>query len=499
MAITSTTNKVTYTGNDVASVFPYTFKVFANTELTVDKITISTEAVETLTLTTDYTVSDVGVASGGNVTLVAGALSTLYKLVIKRVLPLTQGVDFIENDSAPAETFEEAYDRDIMIAQQLQETIDRCLKMKVYSSGVTTTLPDPTAGYYLAWNAAGTAIENVVSISLGDADLDTDGTLAANSDTRVASQKATKTYVDTSIEVNTETAKTAPVSADIALIEDSAATWARKKVTLANITKGLSPNALTTKATPVNADEIIIGDTEASNVAKKTTIDKLGLWEVDGTETQLKTADELDMQTKRITAMGDPTAAQDAATRAYVDGGIEVFTSSGTWTRPAGVVQVTVEVVGGGGNGGNGIANYSGGGGGAGGYALDIADVSGDATVAVTVGAAGGTSSFGAFCVATGGSNGEQGANEGSEGGAGGVGTSGDLLVGGGDGGGSGGQQTTAGGVGGSSHYGGGGAGGPDNTHGSAGNNYGAGGGGGGPDTNMNGGAGAGGLVIVRW
>ncbi len=130
MAITSTTNKVTYTGNATASVFPYAFKIFANTELEVDQILISTEAVTRLALTTDYTVSGVDSSTGGNVTLVAGALSALYKLTIRRVLPLTQLVDFIENDSAPAETFEESYDRDTMIAQQLQETVDRCIKMK---------------------------------------------------------------------------------------------------------------------------------------------------------------------------------------------------------------------------------------------------------------------------------------------------------------------------------------------------------------------------------
>ena len=160
MAITSTTNKVTYTGNAVASVFPYAFKIFANTEIEVDKILISTQEVETLTLTTDYTVSGVGESTGGNVTLTAGALSALYKLTIKRVLPLTQLVDFIENDSAPAETFEQAYDRDTMIAQQLQETVDRCFKLKVYSTGITVSIPDPVGDEYLGWNTAGDALEN---------------------------------------------------------------------------------------------------------------------------------------------------------------------------------------------------------------------------------------------------------------------------------------------------------------------------------------------------
>jgi len=43
------------------------------------------------------------------------------------------------------------------------------------------------------------------------------------------------------------------------------------------------------------------------------------LWEIDGTETQLIAADELDMQTKKIINVVDPTDAQDAATKKYVD------------------------------------------------------------------------------------------------------------------------------------------------------------------------------------
>lgn len=43
------------------------------------------------------------------------------------------------------------------------------------------------------------------------------------------------------------------------------------------------------------------------------------LWEVDGTETQLKTADEIDMQTKKIINAGDPDNDQELATKKYTD------------------------------------------------------------------------------------------------------------------------------------------------------------------------------------
>ena len=96
----------------------------------------------------------------------------------------------------------------------------------------------------------------------------------------------------------------------------------------------------------------------------------------------------------------------------------EVFTSSGTFTVPAGVTACKVTVVGGG--GGSGCASGSGsctGGGHGGGTAIKwITGLTPGATVAVTVGAggaggatsgtngsAGGTSSFGSYCSATGG------------------------------------------------------------------------------------------------
>jgi hypothetical protein len=73
---------------------------------------------------------------------------------------------------------------------------------------------------------------------------------------------------------------------------------------------------------------------------------------------------------------------------------VQVFTSSGTWTRPAGITKVIVEVQGAGGGGGH-ISHgaNNGGAGGGGGYAKKLLDVSSVLSATITVGSAGTTGS----------------------------------------------------------------------------------------------------------
>jgi hypothetical protein len=110
---------------------------------------------------------------------------------------------------------------------------------------------------------------------------------------------------------------------------------------------------------------------------------------------------------------------------------VQVFTSSGTWTKPSNLSHIKVEVVGGGAGPNNGA---HGGGGGAGGYSMEILDSSEvGSSETVTIGAggtyavAGGTSSFASYLQATGG-----GVSSSSYGGAAGVGSGGDLNLDGG-------------------------------------------------------------------
>ena len=129
MTISSTTVKNSYSGNDSTTAFAYAFKIFADTDLQV--IIRSSTGTETVkTLTTHYTVSGAGDASGGNVTFTSGNTpATGETVVIRRAVPQTQAIDYIANDPFPAETHEEGLDRATMTTQQMQEELDRSFKV----------------------------------------------------------------------------------------------------------------------------------------------------------------------------------------------------------------------------------------------------------------------------------------------------------------------------------------------------------------------------------
>ena len=145
MTVSSTTVKNSYSGNSSTTVFAYTFKIFADTDLQVI-IRSSTGTETTKTLTTHYTVSGAGDASGGNVTFTSGNTpATGETVVIRRGVPQTQAIDYIANDPFPAESHEEGLDRATMTIQQMQEELDRSFKVSRTNSITTPEFTEDAA------------------------------------------------------------------------------------------------------------------------------------------------------------------------------------------------------------------------------------------------------------------------------------------------------------------------------------------------------------------
>ena len=129
MTISSTTVKNSYSGDGSTDQFNYTFKIFADSDLQV--IIRSAAGTETVkTITTHYTVAGAGNANGGSITFTAGNIPTSTEtVVLRRAVPQTQAIDYIANDPFPAESHEEGLDRATMTTQQIQEELDRAIKL----------------------------------------------------------------------------------------------------------------------------------------------------------------------------------------------------------------------------------------------------------------------------------------------------------------------------------------------------------------------------------
>ena len=185
MTISSTTTKNSHSGNGTQHQFAYGFKIFADGDLTVIvRASTGTETVKVLN--TDYIVTNAGNANGGNILFKfnTGNSSDAHfsssdkrpqsgeTVVIRRNLTLTQGTDYVENDPFPAESHENALDRITMIAQQLQEAIDRSLKISRTNTMTNTEFTvgaTDRANKILSFDSAGEiTITTAIGTSRGD-------------------------------------------------------------------------------------------------------------------------------------------------------------------------------------------------------------------------------------------------------------------------------------------------------------------------------------------
>ena len=159
MTVSSTTVKNSYSGNGSTTQFAYGYKIFADSDLIVIIRTDSTGVETVKTLTTHYTVAGAGDASGGSITFTSGNTpASGQTVVIIREVPQTQAIDYIANDPFPAESHEEGLDRSAMNVQQLQEEVDRSIKISRTNTMTSTEFTvgaTDRANKVLAFNSSG--------------------------------------------------------------------------------------------------------------------------------------------------------------------------------------------------------------------------------------------------------------------------------------------------------------------------------------------------------
>ncbi len=137
MTVTTEHNRIAYTAGAGATMFAYTFLILDAADLFVYK----NGALQAASL---YTVSGVGLGSGGNVTFTV-AMAGGEKIVLLRETDPTQQVNLLEGSKLPADPTETMWDRLTILAQDLWERSTRAIKVPKTSGNalVELDLPDP--------------------------------------------------------------------------------------------------------------------------------------------------------------------------------------------------------------------------------------------------------------------------------------------------------------------------------------------------------------------
>lgn len=155
---TDTSRAGPYAGAGTVGPFVVDFRFLEDAHLVVTRRDTSTLVETRLALNVDFTVSGAGSPFGGWVTL-AAALAVGQELTIVRDVPITQLADYVESDSFPANSHEDALDKLTMIAQQLSQGVRRSIRVPETSADLQS-LPSAVdrAGRLVGFDSLGNPI-----------------------------------------------------------------------------------------------------------------------------------------------------------------------------------------------------------------------------------------------------------------------------------------------------------------------------------------------------
>lgn len=164
MAVTTEINRTAELTTDGAETeFDFGMLIHADSEVQV-WYEVAGGDYALLTLGTNYTVSFT--EDGGTVTTIG--VDSPYaagKLLIIRHIELTQKTNWLYNDNHSEPQHQDDFDRSSMRDLQIQELLDRAVGFAITSPTTGIEFPEPSAGEYIAWNDAGTALQNRAALT----------------------------------------------------------------------------------------------------------------------------------------------------------------------------------------------------------------------------------------------------------------------------------------------------------------------------------------------
>jgi len=154
VAISSEVIRNDYVGNGVLDTFAFEYIIYDQDDIDVYVDGVIQSVDVNFTIASEH----IGDATGGNIVFGVGHIpADEAEVALLSGLSYTQQTVLASRDK----TYEDTYDKAVVLIKQLKEMISRCLALDIYSTSNNLTLPEPEAGYHLKWKDDLSGFENV--------------------------------------------------------------------------------------------------------------------------------------------------------------------------------------------------------------------------------------------------------------------------------------------------------------------------------------------------